>query len=232
MKQINFKKLAFTLAEVLIVLGIIGIIAEMTIPGLVLNAQNKANHAMFKKIYAQLNGVFDTIRYENGGTFIGLSSDYNILRQAFSVYFKRLNECTFTNTRNICWHDYNVIKDYKGTIILDNDNPYSDVHDADIQTFVIADSILLQTFFDDSTNGLQCNVNFGNLKYCGWMRVDINGFSKPNTIGKDIYYMLILRDRIVPMGMAGSGRYEASTTCITGGTGEGCAAYVIQNKDY
>ena len=42
-------RLAFTLAEVLITLGIIGIVAEMTIPTLMNNVQDQAFKAAWKK---------------------------------------------------------------------------------------------------------------------------------------------------------------------------------------
>lgn len=43
-------KIAFTLAEVLITLGIIGIVAAMTFPTLITRNQNKALEASLKKI--------------------------------------------------------------------------------------------------------------------------------------------------------------------------------------
>ena len=43
------KKVAFTLAEVLITLGIIGVVAAITIPGLVADYQKKVLVAQFKK---------------------------------------------------------------------------------------------------------------------------------------------------------------------------------------
>ncbi len=46
------KKFAFTLAEVLITLGIIGIVAAMTLPSLIIRNQNKALEAGLKKNYS------------------------------------------------------------------------------------------------------------------------------------------------------------------------------------
>ena len=52
---VSLKKAAFTLAEVLITLGIIGIVAAMTIPTLVSNYKQKVLNNQFKKTYAMLN---------------------------------------------------------------------------------------------------------------------------------------------------------------------------------
>src|SRR5574344_3080672 len=53
----RFKKSAFTLAEVLIVLGIIGIVASMTIPTLMNKVAKQEYVAGLKKFYStQMNG--------------------------------------------------------------------------------------------------------------------------------------------------------------------------------
>ncbi len=51
------RKLAFTLAEVLITLGIIGIVAAMTIPNLITNYQKKQTALEVKKAYTELNQI-------------------------------------------------------------------------------------------------------------------------------------------------------------------------------
>ena len=48
-------KKAFTLAEVLITLGIVGIVAALTIPMLAKNYQFYIRQQQFKKAYAALN---------------------------------------------------------------------------------------------------------------------------------------------------------------------------------
>ena len=49
----NKKKKAFTLAEVLITLSIIGVIAAMTIPTLVLNYQRNITETRIKAFYSK-----------------------------------------------------------------------------------------------------------------------------------------------------------------------------------
>ncbi|MDD3149972.1 MAG: hypothetical protein PHV68_03985, partial [Candidatus Gastranaerophilales bacterium] len=62
---------------------------------------------------------------------------------------------------------------------------------------------------------------------CGYIDIDINGFKKPNTIGKDIFEVSIAENALVPAGAQGF--FDPSTTCIEGSTdsdnkGYGCAA--------
>ena len=49
MKKINPRTNAFTLAEVLITIGIIGIVAAMTIPALLVQNRERENTAKLKK---------------------------------------------------------------------------------------------------------------------------------------------------------------------------------------
>ena len=49
------KKLAFTLAEVLITLGIIGVVAAMTIPTLITNFQKRTTATRVKTFYSKIN---------------------------------------------------------------------------------------------------------------------------------------------------------------------------------
>ena len=54
MKKIT-KLLAFTLAETLIVMGIIGVVAALTIPNLNSSTADKEKVAKLKKVYSNLN---------------------------------------------------------------------------------------------------------------------------------------------------------------------------------
>ena len=48
---------AFTLAEVLITLGIIGVVAAMTLPSVINRTQSRELETQFKKVYTELNQV-------------------------------------------------------------------------------------------------------------------------------------------------------------------------------
>ena len=50
-----FYKKAFTLAEVLITLGIIGVVAAMTLPSLIQRNNNKVVETRLKKFYSAIN---------------------------------------------------------------------------------------------------------------------------------------------------------------------------------
>ena len=62
------KEAAFTLAEVLITLGIIGVVAAMTLPTLVQNYNKKITEVRLKKFYSVMNQAVDRLKVEYGDT--------------------------------------------------------------------------------------------------------------------------------------------------------------------
>lgn len=66
---------AFNLAEVLITLGIIGIIAAITLPALINKRQNKVLEAQFKKSYSQLSQVIQSVVMDEYGSIVEIKND-------------------------------------------------------------------------------------------------------------------------------------------------------------
>lgn len=61
-------KSAFTLAEVLITLGIIGIVAALTMPMLIQNYNKKITEVRLKKFYSIMNQTIDRLKVDYGDT--------------------------------------------------------------------------------------------------------------------------------------------------------------------
>ena len=64
-KNLAAKRVAFSLAEVLITLGIIGVVAALTLPILIKNYQMKSFEVAFKKQYSVLNNAINYIQLNN-----------------------------------------------------------------------------------------------------------------------------------------------------------------------
>jgi type II secretory pathway pseudopilin PulG len=62
----NSRKIAFTLAEVLITLGIIGVVAALTIPTLMANHRKKVVETKLEKIYSVMNQAINLTNAEYG----------------------------------------------------------------------------------------------------------------------------------------------------------------------
>lgn len=104
-------KLAFTLAEVLIVLGIIGLIADMTIPTLVQKTQEKITVIKLKKTYSTLSAAYKLATIENGtidewglGAGYGNSNPQgnDTLLNTFAKYMKFTRICK-AEIGSTCW---------------------------------------------------------------------------------------------------------------------------------
>ena len=65
----NSRKIAFTLAEVLITLGIIGIVAALTIPSVIEGYKEKETVAKLKKVYSVLSQSYELYMQETGEPF-------------------------------------------------------------------------------------------------------------------------------------------------------------------
>lgn len=70
MYKFNKKTLAFTLAELLMVLGIIGVVATITLPNLGDSADQQVNVAKAKKVYSELSASWDkyTLKHDVSST--------------------------------------------------------------------------------------------------------------------------------------------------------------------
>lgn len=58
-------KNGFTLAEILITLGIIGVVAAITLPSLIANYKKEVLHSQFKKMYSDLNNASRQFMIDN-----------------------------------------------------------------------------------------------------------------------------------------------------------------------
>ncbi len=92
------KKAAFTLAEILITLGIIGIIAALTIPNLIYEYRKKSLETGLVKFYSTINQAFKLSAAENGDerqwTDFGQDS-CNFYKKYLAPYLKAEYECGY-----------------------------------------------------------------------------------------------------------------------------------------
>lgn len=105
----SFRRNGFTLSEVLITLGIIGIIATLTIPNLVAGYQKVQYVAALKKAYSTWNQALVQMAADGGcvgdlSCFFD-SNDINVMGNKISKYFKPVKVCKSTYADNSgCYH--------------------------------------------------------------------------------------------------------------------------------
>ena len=203
----NYKS-GFTLAEVLITLGIIGIVAALTIPTLISKYQERELLTRTKKVYAQIAGAVDMARaknsnyIDNSGLFSPQNTSEETMRE-FSQYFKTVEICKAK--ADGCGGRYY----YKLMQPISNDGEtYAGQYFWDAPRFMTADGAIIAVYqkkachrvdiaqkYDENGNAVYENgepVLYEMIKEdCASLTVDINGKNGPNQLGRDVYSIQI-----------------------------------------
>lgn len=214
-------KRAFTLAEFLITLGIIGVVAALTLPSVIQKVEDMHLRVLAKKIYSETAQIIEDI--QNEGTNI---NDFRTgyagnLCMAVSKYFTL--ECGI-GTGKACNFSGNVSK-YRTldkTKIIDN-------FIMDDGNFTTRDNRMY--FCEQQVSSTNPNINL-------FITVDINGSAKPNILGRDLFTFWIDQQGFLkPMGSDDS-LYPANKYCSrinsinSGSQGFGCMYNVLNNINY
>ena len=160
------RKIAFTLAEVLITLGIIGVVASLTLPSVITKYQKQQTIAQLKKAYSTLDNASRLSQVENGEMRTWDKELYhtNIKKYVETYYLPYIN-----GEMNVNWVNKNyVIRNLNGRILYDYES--SDckaIKTADGQMFMFHQTSIGQSYL--------------------WIFADINGTKGPNRIGRDIF---------------------------------------------
>ncbi len=222
----------FTLAEVLVTLGIIGVVAALTLPSLIQNYQEKANVTKLKKAYSILSQAMASAVNENGPADVWdiYSFEKNKDNGDTEMYYrytpvniiKQLNvtkDCGF-KSEGCFVSEYSRLNGGTDRDFENDNNGY--------YKLILADgmSIAFEGYEPE-----MCEEN----NACGEIWVDINGHKRPNVIGKDMFLFSYTKDKIVMYGLSTIMKVPLKqTSCRKNGTGYECAAWVIlkENQDY
>ena len=213
----------------MITLGIIGVVAAMTIPNLIAKANEKATVVNLKETYSVLQQGFRRAIDEYGEvtTWCDATED-NVttctpkLAENLS-HFTRMSACA-----------KNCISDsYK------NRFPGSKAMGITTNRSVHALNNGISLVFSASNPGscIATTADSGRTSYfnkCGMIYVDLNGKSYPNIDGRDLFAFAIYSDGIAPLGRKKDTVWVDSfnSNCKTAGASYyfgTCTAYVIEN---
>jgi len=203
----------FTLAEVLITLLIIGVIASIVIPGLIADSQNAEHKTAAKKAYAELSAAIKQIKQDNV-TLKGYIGNSCSLKPDLVKYFNVVQDCGNAD----CVPD-------------SASNMYKDLSGAPSYTGYGAEGQFI------TSNGMFINIQNSTTVSAGIVIiVDVNGYKKgPNVYGKDTFMFELVNDVLLPMGAPGT-QYLATSYCNKSNPsiyqGFGCAINVVKGIDY
>lgn len=188
--------IAFTLAEVLITLGIIGIVASMTIPVIMQNIQDYQLKVAFKETFSILNQATKSIANDNGGTMKGVCAGASIptdcYADTYAQYLKTQKVCYRGAFYGSCFVNTNADRFLDGAYITNGGHlalgGLLTTNNISIG-FAVWDAALCASADNGRPNDVCAR---------GWL--DVNGLNQPNMLGKDIHQFYVLENSIVPSG--------------------------------
>ena len=203
----------FTLAEVLITLGIIGIVAAMTLPGIIHKKHKKDLETAFKKAYGSLETAVYSLSPETFSTYTGdvAGGSTEFFDEMFKKY-KIINEGKwdklYTKNNQITVKNYKLQKGQQNNCV-------------GLPSKIIADGSAIAASYN-------C--------YSTWIVIDTNGPKKgPNALGHDIFHFtLSSKGQIIPLGSQEYTHWEMQgndTYCSKNSTnlmnGASCAYFAV-----
>ena len=205
------RKSAFTLAETLIVMGIIGVVAALTLPNLNSSTGNKEKVVKVKKIYQNLNDAYGraTAVYGPYGEWSS-NSQWGRLTE-----FMRLSKDCNSSNIDSCFKRNSTINSY-------NNSSVYNISGAGVYAGIMADGTSI---------ALQNDIIF----------VDIDGSNKGQNISSiDIFgFKLTNNEGVIPFGQGqfdfeGLGGNLHTCNCGTGHRDLECTEWVVlfDNMDY
>ena len=181
----NLKKLCgFTLSELLIAVGIIGIISAMSVPALVENIHKKTFATDLKNFTGQIEHLANTQLATRGTKDLKLT-DFSSVNKLFSdKNFMAVKKCSSAEAKQYCWDNKSSYKTLSGnseniassadSLILKNGTVFS-YSNIESDVYELKDSVVTKT-----------------TKTIGRFCVDLNGANvKPNKIGRDYFCFYI-----------------------------------------
>ena len=194
-------KRAFTLAEVLITLGVIGVIAAMTLPMLVHYYKEQETVAKVKKFYSIFSQAYSRAILDTDDEGNSVYSE-DALKQSDKFI--------------------SILKPYLKSV--KNQGIKNQSKDASLG-FVLADGVAIVGVYLEPSN---C-VN--DKSYCGDFYITTNGKplysnKKTKTVSKYGFAFYIRKNRIEPVGGSNSVFKEQ---CVTGKNNSRCTAWIIMN---
>lgn len=212
--QRRSRKIAFTLAEVLITLAVIGIVAALTLPSMIANYKERQIVTRVKANYSKLNQAHRMMTVQNGPLNEWSDQSYETFEKELLKQFKVIKSCS---AGHLCGAHYmnqpaHVLSD--GTIIQvggrrDCSETYSTANDA-----------LSDKNFDFYSCG-SVDIYLGSVQ-------NIHTKNDKNKIFTFVFYP----DGVLPQGHKGSGNNGNFRWCGPKRTdSRNCTAWVVYNEN-
>ena len=189
---VSSKKAAFTLAEVLITLAIIGIVAAMTIPTLIAKYQKKQILVQLKNSFSVVSNAIRLSEVDNGPMSIwptGAEMDVNAYWTKYlKPYFANPVLCA---TKSDCGYDDDLDREKWSC-----GSRWGILTDDTRLLFMLKNGTIV--FLPRNSHAQD-----GTPIYASQLYIDVNGASSPNECGKDVFMFIRTDKGIMPYSSPG-----------------------------
>lgn len=193
-------KKGFTLAEVLITLAIIGVVAALTIPTLLSNNNTEMFRTNLKKQYSILSQAIDSLYLQNGT--VDTSSEQNFINDLATQVLSVKKGTWGTLTSLPASFNYKCYKNATGICSNGGSSkilarPGDDGH----QALITKDGVVIIAV-STSANCSSSNGGYAKIlpsdadtqnNLCVNIRMDLNGDKGPNQLGMDLHCLFLLQ---------------------------------------
>lgn len=223
------KKKAFTFAEVMITLALLGIVAAIIIPVILANINERRWVTGCKKAYTTLSQATDAAILDRGPlkNWPGSDGDSRTVYRYFSQHLNITKECFSSNG---CWT--RSVRGLNGAASVASYT--SQGYGSPAISFKTADGMNMafdlqppDTVAGGIWYGVRRDYNIGNdpnkNRAMYTFHVDVNGDQGPNVVGKDIFNFVVTQEGLVPAGL----RNTPDNGCNKNTDGMHCAARVL-----
>lgn len=242
-RNILCKRCAFTLAEVLITLGIIGIVAAMTMPTLLANHQKVVLEKQFKVAYSLVAQAVDSMSEDNID-IVGKYCGYNIYEQRNMIQFGADFAKYFQNVKLGNFTDNELFRlGYKSRFYMPAKGKNEEFN---YYLFVGGRYIIFNNgmILITPSNCVRIGgtlANGGTPRPVGFV-IDINGTKGPNRLGYDIFDFQILKgNRLSASSYAyaktqveRTGKeccnFKSNSACFGSGNGLSCTYFAVMDE--
>jgi len=223
----------FTLAEVLITLGIIGVVSAITLPTLIQKQRDKANVAKLQKVYSVLSQAILRAKNDQGEfsawSMSNTQASCNGVFSYIKPYIKYIKDC---GNKSGCW-----AKNVKSLTGIDDSilgKNLTALKSNGFYSFALSDGAYVVIDFLDDTDryigifGISKNDFVVSGVPLFW--VDVNGNKAPNIVGRDIFVFLLSNKGLVPAGYNDTTKCTTNSSKATDTAGYTCTFKVLQEK--
>ena len=246
----NSKSAAFTLAEVLITLSILGVVAAIMIPSTMQKVTDKQTITAVKRAYSMFDNAFQMMNVIEGKPYTWQFPNPDAQDDAENTTYFAKKLSGYLNVRKFCGaargcisygHTCNGVHQCYKTLSDGSTGAQNYTEATNNGKFVLQ-------------NGMTVNINLSKLQKrideieqyqtdknhtpMGSIRVDINGSNGPNRNGYDVFYFWYNNDGLMSLDNDKITFYQASY-CDKSATelpyaGRSCAKWIIKhnNMDY